>query len=375
MRPKVIGTWLLHSLLQGAPLEFFVAFSSGASLFGSAAQGNYAAASEFMDIIAAYRHAIGLPALSIDWGAISEIGFGSTTEGKRVHEYWESRGIQRINPRQVISILETLTTQDITRIGVMKLDWNLLTQYYQQITQLPLARHMAQETANNQQSSGEQVAAASSIIENLRNTDRSEWQQLLEQYVSRHVSTVLGLPIARLDIQQPMTSIGLDSLMAIELKNRLEHELDLRIPIVTFLQGPSIAQFAAQIKDQLAEKIQPVQLTESTTSQMQTITETTLERPEVHQVLQQEEAETLLSQLDQLSEQEVDALLNRMIPGEQSSDNLNRTRISPEQLINELPAALDAQDAEALLTQLDQLTDEQVETLLNQIAQKEDLNR
>lgn len=375
MRPKVIGTWLLHSLLQGAPLEFFVAFSSGASLFGSAAQGNYAAASEFMDIIAAYRHAIGLPALSIDWGAISEIGFGSTTEGKRVHEYWESRGIQRINPRQVISILETLTTQDITRIGVLKLDWNLLTQYYQQITQLPLARHITQEAANNQQPSGEQVAEASSIIESLRNADRSEWQLLLEQYVSRHVATVLGLSIARLDIQQPMTSIGLDSLMAIELKNRLEHELDLRIPIVTFLQGPSIAQFAAQIKDQLAEKIQPVQLTESTTSQMQTITEATLERPEVHQVLQQEEAETLLSQLDQLSEQKVDALPNRMVPGEQQSDSLNKTRTSPEQLINELSAGLDAQDAEALLTQLDQLTDEQVETLLNQIAQKEDLNR
>ena len=95
----MLGGWLLSSLFKDTPLDFFVSFSSGASLFGSAAQGNYAAASEFLDVLAYHQRAQGQPAISIDWGAISEIGFGGTAEGIRVHEYWEAHGIHRISPR------------------------------------------------------------------------------------------------------------------------------------------------------------------------------------------------------------------------------------------------------------------------------------
>jgi short-subunit dehydrogenase involved in D-alanine esterification of teichoic acids len=375
-RPKVIGSWLLHSLLREAPLDFFVSFSSGASLFGSAAQGNYAAAGEFMDILASYQRAHGQPALSIDWGAISEIGFGGTAEGLRVHEYWETRGIQRINPRQVIETLETLTAQNFTRIGVLKLDWNLLEQYYTQITQLPLVRHLVQRKTQDESDKSE---GTSSILQTLQNVTQAEWQQLLEHYVSVQVAGVLRLPLERLDVHQPMTSLGLDSLMAIELKNRLEHELDLRIPIVTFLQGPSIVQFSTQLNDQLSETIQAAPPVNTATTLTETITTTNQEPTtivEAYQEIQQEEAELLLAQLDQLSDHEVDALLNRLVPGEQEPNNGHHL----ESLANfadlaTLVPELDAQHAEALLAQLDQLSDEQVDALLNQIAQKEDLNR
>jgi phthiocerol/phenolphthiocerol synthesis type-I polyketide synthase D len=84
LRPKMLGGWLLHTLLWNEKLDFFISFSSGASLFGSAAQGNYAAASEFLDMLAYYQRKQGQSALSINWGAISEIGFGATSEGIRV---------------------------------------------------------------------------------------------------------------------------------------------------------------------------------------------------------------------------------------------------------------------------------------------------
>jgi phthiocerol/phenolphthiocerol synthesis type-I polyketide synthase D len=342
-RPKIIGSWLLSSLLREAPLDFFVSFSSGASLFGSAAQGNYAAAGEFMDILASYQRAHGQPALSIDWGAISEIGFGGTAEGLRVHEYWETRGIQRINPRQVIATLETLTAQNFTRIGVLKLDWNLLEQYYTQITQLPLVRHLVQSKTQDKSGSNKNT---SSILQTLQNANHSAWQQLLEHYVSIQVAGVLRLPLERLDMHQPMTSIGLDSLMAIELKNRLEHELDLRIPIVTFLQGPSIVQFTTQLNDQLTETLQAAPPAQTETTATETITTTD------------------------------DALLNRLVPGEQKPNNGHSlASLASFAALETLVPELDAQQAEALLAQLDQLSDEQVDTLLNQIAQKEDYNR
>lgn len=352
-RPKVIGSWLLYSLTRSYALDFFVSFSSGASLFGSAAQGNYAAAGEFMDILAHYQRAHGQPALSIDWGAISEIGFGGTAEGKRVHEYWESRGIQRINPRQVLDTLEVLIPQGIARIGVIKLDWQLLEQFYAQIAGLPLVRHLVSHSDNDTQASSAQT---SSILETIRAARAEQWTSILEDYLRTQVAGVLRLSSDQLDNEQPLTAFGLDSLMAIELKNRLESELALRIPIVTFLQGPSIIQFAQQIRQQLSETIIANAGAPSQTNA----------DPYPGTVLPSQDTEQLLAQLDQLSDQDVDTLLAQMLPEEHEQRSNGHNKALPD---------LHAQDAAVLLAQIDQLSDEQVDSLLNEIAQKEDLNR
>ncbi|GCE20004.1 type I polyketide synthase [Dictyobacter kobayashii] len=357
-RPKVIGSWLLYSLLKHQTLDFFVSFSSGASLFGSAAQGNYAAAGEFLDILAHYQRAHGQPALSIDWGAISEIGFGATSEGLRVHEYWESRGIQRITPQQVLAALELLIPQQVARIGVLKLDWQLLAQYYPQITSLPLVRQLIEKAPDTASNNGS-TTTSSSILDTIRTTHGEQWQAILEDYLSTQVANVLRLPVERLDREQPLTTLGLDSLMAIELKNRLEGELAIRIPIVTFLQGPSIVQFAYQVRQQLAETIvvPPAAINATVPVPAERYTEA---------VVPAHEAAHLLAQLDQLSDQDVDALLAQMMPEEHKQEPNGHAEERPN---------LNAQDAAALLAQIDQLSDEQVDALLNEIAQKEDLNR
>jgi phthiocerol/phenolphthiocerol synthesis type-I polyketide synthase D len=307
-RPKMLGGWLLHTLLKGSELDFFVSFSSGASLLGSAAQGNYAAAGAFLDALAHYQRAQGQPALSIDWGAVSETGFGATAEGLRVHEYWESHGIQRITPRQVLAALELLIPQQAAQVGVIKLDWRLLQEFYQQISSLPLVSYQVAEVVDRSTPPGATVQEKNAIVRTILGADQGERQHLMESYLCEQAAGVLRLPADRLDVQQPLTALGLDSLMAIELKNRIEHELNVRIPIVTFLQGVSIAQFATQMLDQIIT----VDSAASTPPLSQDQSE------EVRSdAINQGDAEQLLTQLDQLSDDEVDSLLSRMLQEEE----------------------------------------------------------
>lgn len=344
-KPKVLGGWLLQSLLQDTVLDFFVSFSSGASLFGSAAQGNYAAASEFLDALAAHQRARGHAAISIDWGAISEIGYGATADGQRVHEYWESRGIHRITPRQVLTALELLIPQSIARIGVIKLDWHLLREFFPQIAHFPLVRYLLAEAEERVPAQdGANGVVSGSALPHIQSALPAERQQLMISYLCEQLANVLRVPAHRLDTEQPLTALGLDSLMAIELKNRIERELQVRIPIVTFLQGPSITQFADQVLEQIAAP---------------PVAEPALAAVAADRGQEAVDAQHLLSQLDQLSDTEVETLLSQMLQDNQSQPAEKTSNVS-------------AQDAEQLLGQLDQLSDEDVDALLGEMIEEED---
>jgi acyl carrier protein len=361
LRPKMLGGWLLAKLFEETPLDFFVSFSSGASLFGSAAQGNYAAASEFLDVLAHYQRAHGQPAISIDWGAISEIGFGATPEGLRVHEYWEAHGIQRISPKQVLAALELLIPQDLARVGVLRLDWQLLQQFYPQITDLPLVSQLVGDgsaldtgsalgTGQGQALSAPtgaetHVHKGSNILQTLREAagGATQHRAILTAYVQEQIANLLRISAHRLDIEQPLTAVGLDSLMAIELKNSIELDLQIRIPIITLLQGPSIVQFVNQVLTQLEEDkgLVPVGvgsaldtgsvqgtigLAPSTGSALGTIpTVQALSNKSagmgttgpIPTDIGEQDAAQLLAQLDQLSDQDVDNLLSQMLAKEE----------------------------------------------------------
>jgi acyl carrier protein len=334
----MIGGWLLYSLLKHTALDFFVCFSSAASLFGSAGQGNYAAAGAFLDALTHHLRALGQPALSIDWGAVSETGFGATTEGLKVHEYWESRGIHRITPKQVLTALEQLIPQNVSQVGVIRLDWRLLQQFYPQLANLPLVSHLIAETGSDSTHGVAIAREDSSFIQTLLSADQKERRQLLESYLCKQVAGVLRLSATKIDILQPLTALGLDSLMAIELKNRIELELGVRIPIITFLQGPSIAEFAGQVLDQLT----PVPSTRSAIAR---------ESDQVQQAnkgitpVNKENAQQLLAELDQLSDAEVDSLLSTIL-------RKKNGQIRALDRINQQPA-------KRMLVELDQLSDQE----------------
>lgn len=182
-------------------------------------------------------------------------------------------------------------------------------------------------------------------------------QSLLENYIREKIASSLKLSLAGMDVQQPLNSLGIDSLTAMELKGWIEAELGVEVPVTLFLQEPSISQFTAQLLDQLDGAPATLPHLDGHESGI----ESALQSGEINA----QEAGQLLMKLDLLSDAEVDALLHHIsragdtvlsIPGVDGNGNGNG--ISPEK-------------AGQLLEQLDQLSDAEVEVLLGQIAKKE----
>ena len=123
LRPKVMGGWLLHRLLQDDPLDFFILFSSAGAILGQPGQGNYAAANAFLDALAHHRRAQGQPALSINWGAWAGKGFAASVGGKRLAARLALLGISSIAPERALEVLRRLLVQSATQVVAVPVDW------------------------------------------------------------------------------------------------------------------------------------------------------------------------------------------------------------------------------------------------------------
>lgn len=243
LRPKMIGGWLLDRLLKDDPLDFFVLFSSAGSLLGQPGQGNYAAANAFLDALAHHRRAMGKPALSVNWGAWSGLGFAETAGGKRLAARLALAGIRSIAPAQALEVMERLLREGSTQVAAVPVDWALYRQFFPAGTQSPLLSELAREDADKSADAGHSAEKRNAILA----AEPAQRLQLIQSHLTELVARVLGLPGSKLDIEQPLSNLGLDSLMAVELKNRIAVDLGVNVPMVTFLSGPSVAQAASQL--------------------------------------------------------------------------------------------------------------------------------
>jgi myxalamid-type polyketide synthase MxaD len=248
LRPKMTGGWLLHRLLREAPLDFFVVFSSAGSLIGQPGQGNYAAANSFLDALAHHRKVQGLPALSINWGAWAELGFAETEGGKSLTRRLALLGIRSMPPARALEVMGQLLREDATQVVALPVNWSKYHEFYPAGTEPPLLSELVNEEAASQPPAAHSGEKRCAILD----AAPADQTKLIESYVTEQVARVLGLSPSRLDIQQPLTNLGLDSLMAVELKNRISADLGVNVPMVKFLQGFSVAQAATQLLAQLA---------------------------------------------------------------------------------------------------------------------------
>ena len=238
---KLAGAWNLHVLTQDSALDFFVLFSSMASLLGSAGQANYAAANATLDAIAEMRRARGLPALSINWGPWAVTGMAASQD-VRQQQRRSTRGIETIAPPEGREILGRLLGHVVPQIAVLPIEWTSFLQAFDK-TVPPLYTNFARQAVARERVN---------IREQLEQTPASKRQQHLAKRIRDLAVRVIGLDAANpLDLNKPLKELGLDSLMAVELAKMVSADADRPFPATMVFTHSTVAAIAAYLLTEL----------------------------------------------------------------------------------------------------------------------------
>ncbi|ARV59084.1 polyketide synthase [Nostocales cyanobacterium HT-58-2] len=280
MASKVQGAWNLHVLTQGVPLDFFVCFSSAASLVGNAGQSNYAAANAFLDALAHYRRSQGLPSLSINWGPWGEVGMAATLASRLKAQGW---GI--IGTEQGLQALDHLVkNEDSAQVGVLPMNWSKF------LERLPENRPFFENFQTVVKPSEERPA----LLSQLKATLAHERRTILMEHIRSAIRNVIGLNAStRIEPRQSLFDLGLDSLMAVELRNYLEKSVECSLRSTLLFDYPTLE---ALVNYLLQEVLTLADISAEQTEEDQTTS------TQVFEELPEEEADILLaSKYEELS--------------------------------------------------------------------------
>jgi NADPH:quinone reductase-like Zn-dependent oxidoreductase/acyl carrier protein len=291
MAPKAYGAWLLHKGTQDLPLDCFVMFSSISSIFGNPAQGNYGAANAFLDSLAHHRRALGLPALTMNWGVLG--GEGYVARNQRVAEFLARQGTTELSPAEVMSLLESSLVAGNTQVAAIRVDWAKWRQFFRSLHENPL---LARIFASVEGQEGGGVTSDWRLkIDSVAPKDR---EPIIAAAVRDVIGSVLRIKPDSLRDDQPLTDLGLDSLMGVEIENSLEATLGVALPPTSLMRARTVGQIAALIA-----------------GQMEAAVPTPAAAPEPVEAAVTEEVD-----LEALSDEDLDRLLGDDIPADEVPD-------------------------------------------------------
>jgi acyl transferase domain-containing protein/NADPH:quinone reductase-like Zn-dependent oxidoreductase/NADP-dependent 3-hydroxy acid dehydrogenase YdfG len=295
MAPKVRGAWNLHRLTLSADLDFFVMFSSAATFVGSPGQGNYAAANAFMDGLAHYRKAKGLPALSIDWGAWAETGMAARL-AKKDAERWADRGLRPIQLDEGMAKLAEMLASSRAQIVAAPIDSSRIFSNADFGRPPSIVSEIIKPSRTAISTGGKTRPEEDNVVRRLSAEPATRRFAILKAHIESAASRALGTTGGRsLDPRRPLHELGLDSLMSVELRNALASSLGHPLSATLLFDYPTIESLVHY----LAKNVLNLELSDGTSSE-ERVAPTNKDLQELQEMSESEAESLLLEELDQL---------------------------------------------------------------------------
>ncbi len=247
-QPKAVGCWLLHERTKDKELDHFISYSSISAVFGNPGQVSYVGANSFLDNFSQWRRAQGLPATTINWGVIGDVGFvarSQEVDGMLYKQGWNSFSLD-----QALHILEQmLLNQPVNRVATDS-DWETVGEFFPHVSDSSRFAHLVHEKELNAGGSGEDGDGAlkASILE----ADSEEQKEMLEEALTGTFARVLGTTAKKLDVTEPTSKYGLDSLMANQIRNWIQSNFGIDYSMMRIMRGPTIEEMTQQILEEMS---------------------------------------------------------------------------------------------------------------------------
>jgi acyl transferase domain-containing protein/acyl-CoA synthetase (AMP-forming)/AMP-acid ligase II/acyl carrier protein len=255
LAPKVLGAWNLHTLTADLPLDFFLVFSSVASVLGSPGQANYAAANAFLDGLAHDRRSRGLPCLSVNWGPWAEVGMAARAASARGPA---SRVMHPLAPAQALAALDRLFEKNGPAQAVaMSVDWPLLAHSFNGQPPPSLISDLLKEKTRSTAAKSTRDSAPRMSMQELLAAPAERRHAVLLAHVQKSLAQVMALDAPELDPEESLSNLGLDSLMALELQHSLEESFGAKLPLELLMGMPTLNEFVTRLLEILAKPAAP----------------------------------------------------------------------------------------------------------------------
>lgn len=240
LRPKVAGSWNLHLILGDRALDFFILFSSAASMIGSPRLGGYAAGNAFLDALGEYRRRTGKAAMCVNWGFCESLGMVAREESRGGRPI-APRGVQRLSPYDGRAIMDELLSGDAGHAIVLPVNWSAWRKTYRAAAATPVFAEILADDADPATTSRHAHVPRMTVAPDPG--PRNE----IEAAVKSCVARVLNMPSSKVDSRKRLSSIGLDSLMAVEVRDLLQGQHGLTVPLVQLLGGSTVDDVVAAL--------------------------------------------------------------------------------------------------------------------------------
>lgn len=238
MRNKADAAWVLHEETLHLPIEHFVLYSSAANLVGNSRQSIYSAANGFLNGLAHMRRQMGLPGLSMNWGAIGDVGIVARDE--KLEQFLSYVGLSGMDSWEALDYLKLAINRDVTQIGILLMkSWSEWGRFEVRAATSPRYQKLIAGDAT-----GVDSQARNALVDELSDLDSEEQLEVLVALITDVIATTLKTDASQVQPTRPINELGVDSLVATEIQMTLEQTLGLKVAVLELLGDSNILSLA-----------------------------------------------------------------------------------------------------------------------------------